>query len=60
MRDEPDFAAIALALRDLRVQVAHAFLAVRRDDDHAAQAHLIAAQRIIAAIDRGLPVERAP
>jgi rRNA processing protein Krr1/Pno1 len=58
MRDEPDFGAIALALRDLRVHVAQAFLAVRRDDDHAAQAHLIAAQQIVAAIDRGLPLER--
>lgn len=56
--DEIDAAAIALALRDLRMHVAQAFLAVRRDDDHAAQAHLIAAQRIIAAIDRGLPLER--
>lgn len=56
--DEIDAAAVALALRDLRVHVAQAFLAVRRDDDHAAQAHLVAAQKLIAAMDRGLLIER--
>lgn len=53
--DELDTAALALSVRELALQIARSYLAVRRDDRHAAEAHLITAQRIVATIDRGLP-----
>jgi hypothetical protein len=52
-----DLAGVLLLLRETKVQVASAVLAVRRDDSHAAERHLLTAQGGLTSLELDLELQ---